>query len=72
MISSHVYFTKMQNEVDTGGKRQKTLRSFRSATPFINYLKRYILGGISLEDKIIKKNRNACTTETKLRKHNNN
>ena len=58
-----------KTKVGTGGKRRKTLRSPKSAASSINNLKRFTLSGISLDVKIIKKqkkriyNRNNINTE---------
>ena len=46
-----------KTKVGTCGKRRKTLRSLKSAAPSINNLKRFTLSDISLEVKIIKKNK---------------
>ena len=65
-MSSQVKFISptCKTKVGTGGKRQKTSRSPKSAAPSINNLKRIALSGISLDvNKKKKKNRNAFTTE---------
>ena len=62
----------MQNEIGTGGKRQKTLRSSKSAATSINNLKSFTLNDIPLEAKIsviTKKKEKRGSTKTKLQKH---
>ena len=54
-------------KVGTGGKRQKTLRSPKSAAPSINNLKRIALSGISLD--VIKKKKKETETHLQQKQH---